>query len=292
MNGAETELEIGPLRVGIVGAGRLGCALGRTLAERGLELVSASSATPAGRARAARLLDVPVHEEPVHATEGVDVVLVCVPDDAVPSVAARLARRDAAASPLHLRIVSTSASAGLAPFAPMARAGHDVLVVHPVHSASHGDGDRPVDFNGAGAAVIADDVATATFGSALAHACGMRPFLVADAHRHAHAAACSAAATLSASMQVLAGDLAAHAGVHEAVARTAYVHLARQVLDEVERAGAVAAIHGPISRGDWHAVADQAAAVEGAVPDLAPGFQALMAGTAQRVAGAAGSVSR
>jgi len=254
------ELELGPLRFGIVGAGRLGLALGLALQQRDLELVHVSSATVDGRARAARVLGVPAHEDPVAATQLVDCVLVCVPDDELAHVVQVLAARPSDSSPMQLRVISTSAHGGLAALAPLAAAGHDVGVLHPVASVSDHDAGAAA-LTGAGAAVGAGTDAVRTMVHALAHALELRPFDLADDAWALHAAACTLAANGPAVLLAAAEELAAEAHVHPDVARAAYGRLAASSVDRAGRVGPIASLAGPVLRGDAAAVAEQVVAV-------------------------------
>ncbi|MCW2921866.1 MAG: hypothetical protein JWL76_1740 [Thermoleophilia bacterium] len=256
------ELELGPLRFGIVGAGRLGLTIGRALQQQGFELVHVAAATADGSERATHVLGVPSHDDPVAASQQVDCLLLCVPDDALAGVVARLAGRPDGSSPIRLRIVSTSALGGIDVLAPLAAAGHDVGVLHPVASvADHHEG--PDALAGAGAAIGATDEPTRTFLHALAHALSLRPFdLGADAGTWAlHAACCTLAANGPAVLLAAVDDLAAEASMHEGVARGAYGRLAASAVERAVRSGPVESLAGPIVRGDAAAVAAQVAAV-------------------------------
>lgn len=77
-------------RIGIIGSGRAGSALGAALASAGYPVTGVSARSQASLERAARLLpDVPVLSPP-EVTTRADVVLLAVPDDAIREVAAGL----------------------------------------------------------------------------------------------------------------------------------------------------------------------------------------------------------
>lgn len=256
------ELELGPLRFGIVGAGRLGLTIGRALQQQGLELVHVAAATAEGRDRATRMLGVPAHDDPVAVSQLVDCLLLCVPDDALAGVIAQLAGRPPRSTPIQLRVVSTSALGGIDALAPLAAVGHDVGVLHPIASLSDHDA-APDALAGAGAAVGAPDEATRTFLHALAHALALRAFdLGADPASWAlHAACCTLAANGPAVMLASVDELAAEASLHEGVARGAYGRLAASAVERAVRIGPIESLAGPIMRGDAAAVAAQVAAV-------------------------------
>lgn len=276
-----TELELGPLRFGIIGAGRLGCALARSLQARGFEVVHASSSTEAGRARAVQLLDVSVHEDVLAVSELVDCVLLCVPDDALPSVVRQLSHRPSTASPIQLRVVSTSAHGGLAALMPLMEAGHSIGVLHPVASVAELDGN-PASIAGAGAAVGAGDDIERTFLHALAHALDLHPFDLDEAAWPLHAAACTLAANGVAAMLAAAEELAAEADVHEGVARSAYGRLAASAVDRAGRTGPIPSLAGPVLRGDAAAIASQVRAVRASSGEVDALFIPVVATVANR----------
>lgn len=275
------ELELGPLRFGIVGAGRLGCVLGRALQQRGFEVVHASSESAAGRERASRLLGAPVHDDPVAATQLVDCVLVCVPDDALPQVVARIATRPDDATPAHLRIVSTSAFGGMTALAPVAERGHDIGVLHPMASVVDPGVELAV-LHGAGAAIGAPDDAARTLMHALAHALGMHPFDLDEAAWPLHAAACTIAANGATALLAATEDLADEADIHPDVARAAYGRLAAAAIDRATRVGSIDALAGPVVRGDAAAVAAQVAAVRDSTTQVDALFIPILATLANR----------
>jgi predicted short-subunit dehydrogenase-like oxidoreductase (DUF2520 family) len=276
-----SELELGPLRFGIVGAGRLGCTIGHALQTRGFEVVHASSATPEGREHAARLLQVPVHDDPLAVAELVDCVILCVPDDHLPAVVQHLATRAADAVPMRLRVVSTSAHGGLRVLEPLAAAGHATGVLHPVASIADDTGD-PAALVGAGAAIGAADPVEHTFLDALAHALGMHPFDVPDEGWALHAAACMLASNGVGALLAATEDLAAESGIHEGIARSAYGRLAATAVERALRVGPITSLAGPILRGDAAALAAQISAVRESSTEVDALFIPVVATVANR----------
>src|SRR5260370_4473587 len=70
------------LRVGIVGAGRVGAVLGAALARAGHRVVAVSAVSSASRDRASRLLPGAALTEPAGVVAAADLILLTVPDDA------------------------------------------------------------------------------------------------------------------------------------------------------------------------------------------------------------------
>src|SRR4051812_6008885 len=117
------------LRVGVIGAGRVGSVLGAALAAAGHDVVAASGLSAASAERAGRLLPgVPL----MHADEVVaaaDLVVLAVPDDTLAGLVAGLAETDAwRAGQLAFH---TSGAHGLAVLAPAQLRGVLPLALHP-----------------------------------------------------------------------------------------------------------------------------------------------------------------
>ena len=113
----------------MVGAGRVGPALAAALQLAGHRPVAASGVSDASRRRAAALLpDVPL-VEPAAVLARADLVLLTVPDDALPGLVAGLAETGAV-RPGQL-LVHTSGRYGTAVLDPALRAGALPLALHP-----------------------------------------------------------------------------------------------------------------------------------------------------------------
>src|SRR3954452_11232521 len=117
------------LRVGVIGAGRVGAVLRAALVAAGHDVVAAAGLSSASAERAARLLPgtplLPA-DEVVAAS---DLVVLAVPDDTLPGLVSGLAETGACRTgqlPFH-----TSGAHGLAVLAPAERAGVLSLALHP-----------------------------------------------------------------------------------------------------------------------------------------------------------------
>ncbi len=118
------------LRVGVVGAGRVGATLGAALQRAGHQIVGVSAISDASRRRAERLLpgvDVLPVDEVVAAA---DFVLVAVPDDALRPLVAGLA--EAGVWRPGQLVAHTSGAQGIAALNPAAARGVLALALHPV----------------------------------------------------------------------------------------------------------------------------------------------------------------
>ncbi len=222
------------MRIRIVGRGRAGGAFAAALRGRGahVDLVG-------GRDRGGS-------DDP--SGDDVDLELLCVPDDAIATVAAH--RPQGAAVVAHC-----SGSRGL-----------DVLLPHDRRASIHPLMSLPTP--DLGARRLVDDCTFAVAGDPIVRdvveLLGGRAIVVADDVRPMyHAAACVAAnhlVVLAAQVERLAGS----AGVPV----DAYWTMMRHTLDHVEHQGATASLTGPAARGDTATIAAHLAALPDGERDL------------------------
>jgi len=116
------------LAVGVVGTGRVGAVLGAALARAGHRVVAASGASPASRSRAAALLPGTPLVPAADVADAAELVLLTVPDDALPALVAVLAP---SLRPGQL-LAHTSGRHGVGVLHPAVRAGALPLALHPV----------------------------------------------------------------------------------------------------------------------------------------------------------------
>ncbi|MFV2012848.1 MULTISPECIES: Rossmann-like and DUF2520 domain-containing protein [unclassified Micromonospora] len=115
--------------VGVIGAGRVGTALGLALLRAGYELVGVNARSEASRQRAADVLpDTPLRDVPTLA-KSAGILLLSVTDDAIGSVAAELA--DGGLLQPGQIVMHVSGACGLAVLAPATEAGAVPIAVHP-----------------------------------------------------------------------------------------------------------------------------------------------------------------
>lgn len=241
------------MRIQIVGGGRMGAALHAALA----------AARSAGDAAVLPIDTVlPLAGRGADGT-GADLVLLAVPDAAIPVAAAAILP-----GPMVGHLSGMTRLDALAP--------HEAFSLHPLLSVT-GAGTH---FAGAHAAVAGTTAGALAAARSLAALLGMHPFEVADTDRAAYHAAASLAANSLVALEWVAERLAAAAGVP----REALAPLARAALDNWAALGARAALTGPIARGDEATVSRQRAALAAHLPDELALFDALTATTRALVA--------
>lgn len=270
-------MSAGPVRqarldVGVVGAGRVGAVLGAALARAGHRVVAASGVSDTSRARAALLLPgvplLPADE----VARICGLLLLAVPDDALPDLVAGLAETGALA-PGQL-VVHTSGRYGLGVLEPAARLRALPLALHPVLPFAGTEVDL-ARLSGACFGVTAPEVLLPV-GEALVLEMGGDPVRVDDALRPLWHAALAHGANHLVTLVASAADLLRAAGAADPAAVLA--PLLGAALDGALRGGD-AALTGPVARGDAGTVAAHLAVLP---DDVRPAYVALARLTAGR----------
>jgi len=120
----------GRLAVGVVGVGRVGAVLGAALQRAGHSVVAASGVSDASCRRAERLLPGVPLTDPVAVAARADLLLLTVPDDALPALVGGLA--GSGAIKRGQLVAHTSGRHGIAVLDPVTEAGALPLALHPV----------------------------------------------------------------------------------------------------------------------------------------------------------------
>src|SRR4051812_3546922 len=269
------------LRVGVIGAGRVGAVLGAALAGAGHDVVAAAGLSAASAERAARLLPgVPLlRTDEVLAAS--DLVVLAVPDDTLPGLVAGLAETGVW-RPGQLTF-HTSGAHGLAVLAPAQLAGVLPLALHPAMTFT-------------GAPEDLDRLAGTPFGvtsrpehravaETLVLEMGGEPFYVAEEDRRLYHAALVTGANHLVTLVAEAADLLRAAGV-DSPARV-LAPLLTAALDNGLRRGD-RGLTGPVSRGDVGTIADHLDTLAERAPDSVAAYVAM----AQRTPGRAPAPGR
>jgi predicted short-subunit dehydrogenase-like oxidoreductase (DUF2520 family) len=117
------------LRVGVVGAGRVGAVLSAALRSAGHDVVAAAGESDASLRRMAELLPGVPRRKPTDVSRASDLLLLAVPDDMLRNVVTMLA--DSGAIHAGQLVLHTSGRHGLAVLAPARAVGARVAAVHP-----------------------------------------------------------------------------------------------------------------------------------------------------------------
>ena len=222
--------------VQVIGSGRAGGAIAARLRERGLTVIAARD--PAGGASA-----------------GVDLVLLCVPDAAIPEVA-----RAVLVGPW---VAHVSGATTLAALDPHARR----FSVHPLQTLTTERGPEQLD--GAWGAITGETDEAQDAARWLAETLGLRPFPLADADRPLYHAAAAIASNYLVTLYRTAAALFEQVGAPPE-------GLVPLMVRTIENGFALT---GPIARGDWTTVEAHLRALEERAPQDVPLYRALAEAT-------------
>jgi len=263
------------LAVGVVGVGRVGTAMAVALARAGHRVVAASAVSQASLDRVGRNLPEARVRAPERVVEAADLVLLTVPDDALPGLVKGLA---ATRVPMEGRLLAhASGRHGLAVLDPAVRAGALPLALHPVMTFT----GRPDD---------ADKMAGISFGvtapdqlrlvaEALVVEMGGEPVFIAEDKRGIYHAALASSANYLVTLVATASDLLATAGVPDPPRMLA--PLLGAALENALALGDLA-LTGPVARGDAETVAAHVEVIATAAPEALGAYLALARLTADR----------
>ncbi|MDT4917295.1 MAG: hypothetical protein QOH89_1995 [Pseudonocardiales bacterium] len=270
-----TESRPARLRVGVVGAGRVGATLGAALARAGHEIVAVSGVSEQSIARAERLLPgVPLLPTDEVVGES-DFVLLAVPDDVLRPLVAGLADTDTW-RPGQIA-AHTSGAQGIDALDAAAARGVVALALHPVMTFT----GRPEDLDrllGATFGVTAED-ALRPVAESLVVEMGGEPVWVPESARPLYHASLTIASNPLVTLVNDALGLLERAGVSEPGRLAA--PLLSASLDNVLRLGD-GALTGPVVRGDVATVSAHVATLARAAPEVLPAYVAMARRTAER----------
>jgi len=263
------------LRIGVIGAGRVGSVLGRALADAGHTVVAASGVSRDSLRRAAQLLPGATVLPADEVVAAADLILLAVPDDTLAGLVLGLAEtRTWRAGQI---VVHTSGAHGLAVLAPAAAFGVLPLALHPVmmFTGRAEDLDR---LRGVSFGVTAEDEHRPV-AEALVLEMGGEPTWVPEHARPLYHAALALGANHLVTLVNESLDLLRTAGVSKPEHMIA--PLLQAALDNALRHGD-AALTGPVARGDAGTVRRHLRELVDHAPDSVGGYVAMARRTADR----------
>ncbi len=263
-------------RVGVIGAGRVGLALGVAIDRAGWPVVAVSSRDPGRGARFRALVAGAVSVADARdLTALVDVVLVTVPDDVIGPLAASLRLRDGQG------LVHTSGALSasvLRPSGARGTAGDPATTVASLHPLlPFADLERALGALPGATIAIEGDEPLVTLLAELVHDLGARALVVSAEGKAAyHAAAVLAAGGFVALLDSIA-ELARGAGLDEATALATYGPLIREGIANAGALGIAGALTGPTVRGDIQTIRLHLDVIDRLAPDVRDVYLALTA---------------
>jgi len=268
--------------VGIIGAGKVGAVLGAALRAAGHAVVGVAAVSEASRDRAELLLPgVPVLEIP-DIVERSELVLLAVPDDALPGLVSGLAATGA--WQVGQLVAHTSGRYGTGVLAPVKAAGGISLALHPAMTFTGMSLDltRLLDCTFG----VTADAPMLPIAQALVVEMGAEPVVIAEADRVLYHAALAHSANHLVTLVAQAAQILGEIGVE--APNQVLGPLLRAALENALASGEQA-LTGPVARGDSgtvaaHTQALREHALDTSATDIVDAYLALSSATAVRAA--------
>jgi len=234
----------------IIGAGRVGRALGRRLRELGWKIGAVITRSAASARRAVRFMGAgKPHAQMTRQIVSSRVILIAVPDDEIAGVARELARLGG--EELRGRVVlHTSGALDARVLDPVKACGAAVGSMHPLQSFS---GVTVPLLEGRVIAVEGDSLGVRV-ARQIARSLGGLPARIPGGKKILYHAAATMAASNVLAVEEAATQLLTSVGMKRGQATRALLALTRQVLENMEQLGLRAAWTGPLARGDFNVV--------------------------------------
>jgi predicted short-subunit dehydrogenase-like oxidoreductase (DUF2520 family) len=255
----------------IIGAGRVGRALGRRLREEGWKIGAVVARSEASARRAVRFIGGgnPCAGMTRQVLSSL-VILISVPDDAILSVAGELARIGGE----ELRgevVLHTSGALDSRALGAVKEKGAAVASMHPLQTFT---GKNVPSLEGR-IFTVEGDVRAVRVARQIARSLGGSPAGIAEDKKVLYHAAAAMAAGHVLAVEEAATQLLVSLGMPRREAVRALLPLTRQVLDNFERFGPRSAWTGPLSRNDHKTVAAHLGALRESGEEFSSAYQAL-----------------
>ncbi len=257
--------------ISIVGAGRVGRALGRRLRELGWQIGVVAARTEASARKAVRFIGEGQAQAGVtRKIFGCQTILVSVPDDAIACVADELARMGG--EELRDKIVlHTSGALSASMLQPVRACGAAAASMHPLQTFS-GVGVPPLEGKVFG--IEGDEIAVRV-ARKIARELGGTPVGIAAEMKSLYHAAGAFAAGHVLALEEAGVQILMKAGMKRREATLALLSLSRQVIDHYQKLGPHKSWTGPLSRGDYGVVAGHEEALQQYAPEFLEAYQAV-----------------
>lgn len=255
----------------ILGAGRVGRALGRLLHDHGWRILVVAARSEATAQKAAKFVRA---GEPIsgisHRALAAQTMLISVPDDAIPEIAAELAR--IGGQQLRGKIVlHTSGACDAGALEPVRAFGAFAASMHPLQTFN-GVSVPPVEGK---IFAIEGDAPAVRVARSIARSVGGVPVNINAELKPLYHAAGAFAAGLVLALEEAGVEMLRTSGLPQREALHALLSLSRQVLEHYEKLGPHKAWTGPLSRGDYGVVAAHEDAIAHYHPEFLEAYVAV-----------------
>lgn len=241
-----------PRSIALIGPGRAGTSLVRSLAASGWTVTAVAGSTPTSTSAkrfAAEMFAVHA-ETPAKAAQLADTAIIAVPDSSIEDVASLLAADASGGSVRASSFGHLSGASGISKLAALSAAGKSVFGFHPVLPLAGRQVSTTV-FEGAPVAICGDSSGL-ELARVMAESIGAVPFEVSSENRVLYHAACVLASNALVALEAIAFEVAKAAGIPDSA--SVLLPLVKATVANLEEQAPVEALTGPVARGDVETV--------------------------------------
>lgn len=277
------------MRIGIIGAGKVGTSFGLFLKDRGESITGYASRTYGSACEAAALMGSKAYQDPLELIRNSELIFLTVVDDQIEPLAASLAAKLAESTlrldpenSHHPIFVHMSGAHSILALEPLAAAGFETAALHPLQSVSEIEQARNAFCD---ALFTAEMVLGGGFEGWLA-TIGISFVRIEAENKALYHAGAVFASNFVVTVLDAAIQLFEQVGFTEEEARRGLMPLVYGSVDNVARSGAEKALTGPVARGDVATVAKHLEALGaldalggGTLPEAAALYKSLSGAT-------------
>jgi predicted short-subunit dehydrogenase-like oxidoreductase (DUF2520 family) len=254
------------MKAGIIGAGKLGCALAIGLQKKGIEIIGIYSRNSESVNFLADQLGITFENSLESAVTGADIVFITVPDGQIESIAQTLSDSVENSHISQKVFCHCSGALGAEVLAPLAELGAFTAAFHPIQTFA----DRAESWKGLEGIYFGFEGMEEAKGSmeniVKIFDSNMLVIKAEDKPLY-HAAACILS-NYTVTLSYIAGKLFEQIGIDVSSGIKAFAPLVEKTISNIQGSGSLNALTGPISRGDYTVVEKHIRAMEEKTPEL------------------------
>ncbi|MCX7841681.1 MAG: DUF2520 domain-containing protein [Clostridia bacterium] len=261
------------IKVGIIGAGRAGCALAIGLKAKGFDMGGVCSRSRESAAWLNKKLEMNLTNDLLQTVQNSNVIFISVQDGAIGETAKKAASVCGGAVIKGKVFLHCSGSLASDELSPLANEGGMTGSLHPVQTfADRENGWKGLDgiyfgFEGCNEAKRVSEEIVKAFGGNM---------IIVDKEDKAvyHAAAC-VISNYTVALSYMAGKLLGKTGIDERKGVEALMPLLENTVRNIKLSGSEKALTGPVSRGDYHTVGRHVDAIKVKAPEYLKVYEEL-----------------
>ncbi|MBO8169763.1 MAG: DUF2520 domain-containing protein [Thermoanaerobacteraceae bacterium] len=259
------------MKLGFVGAGVVGTALGALFKKNGYSIVGYYSRTLKSAREAAGFTGTDYFEDVADVFAHAEIVFLTTNDDAIGPVARQIAE-DGLVNDKHI-VIHCSGSLNLSVLAPVKEQGAGILAIHPLQSCA--SVEQAVAHLPGSVFSIEGEASVRPLGRRLVKDLGGQYFFIDSERKALYHAAAVVASNYLVTLVGLSKRMMVKAGMPEEQVYQALYPLINGTLSNIRKLDIPGALTGPIARGDVSTVADHVKTMRELLPQELPLFVEL-----------------